>query len=219
MNIQSLSLEHMIRPAAGQEGHAPALFMLHGYGSNEQDLFSFAGELPTDLFVISIRAPFDLEPFGHAWYSIDFSADKGKWNDVAQARESRETVRGFIREAVKAYGLDTGRINLLGFSQGTILSYALALSYPDEFRNIVGLSGYIDPEMLVDGYREKDHSHLQVYASHGQLDMVIPPAWAQLVPGFLDELKIPNTFEEFPVGHGVSPENFRSFNQWLSQRY
>lgn len=219
MDTKSLSLEHLIRPATGLGGHSPALFMLHGYGSNEEDLFSFAGELPEDLFVVSLRAPFDLEPFGHAWYSIDFSAEKGKWNDVVQARESRETVRNFIQEAVDAYGLDPGRINLLGFSQGTILGYALALSYPETFRNIVGLSGYIDPHMLVDNYREKDHSHLQVYASHGQLDMVIPPAWAQMVPGFLDELDISNTFEEFPVGHGVSPENFRSFSRWLAARY
>lgn len=219
MNTQSLSLEHLIRPATGQDGRAPALFMLHGYGSNEEDLFSFAGELPEDLCVISLRAPYDLEPFGHAWYSIDFSAEKGKWNDVVQARESRETVRSFIREAIDAYGLDDGRINLLGFSQGTILSYALALSYPESFRNIVGLSGYIDPQMLVGDYREKDHSHLQVYASHGQLDMVIPPAWAQMVPGFLDELNISNTYEEFPVGHGVSQDNFRSFSQWLTGRY
>ncbi|MBC2840659.1 alpha/beta hydrolase [Robiginitalea sp. SC105] len=219
MKTKSLNLEHLVRPAASSDKPAPALFMLHGYGSNEEDLFSFANDLPEDLCILSLQAPYDLEPFGHAWYAIDFSAERGKWNDIEQAVKSREAVMKFIASAIPAYGLDAGRVNLLGFSQGTILSYALALSYPANFKNVVGLSGYIVPEMLVPDYKDKDHSHLQVYASHGQLDMVIPPAWAQQVPGFLDALQIDNTFEEFPVGHGVSPDNFRSFRKWLTGRY
>lgn len=218
MSPVPLSLEHLIRPAIVKNGPPPALFMLHGYGSNEEDLFSFAPELPGELMVISLRAPFDLDPFGHAWYAIDFDAEMGKWSDDVQAGESRERIRAFIVEATQAYGLDASKISLLGFSQGTILSYAVALSHPELVRNVIALSGYINEKILVEGFRDKNHGHLEVYASHGQVDQVIPLEWAQRAPGFLEELGIAHTYEEFPIGHGVSQQNFLSFRKWLSQR-
>ena len=54
MTPTPLSLEHIIRPAAQESNNAPVLFMLHGYGSNEEDLFSFASDLPKELCIISI---------------------------------------------------------------------------------------------------------------------------------------------------------------------
>lgn len=218
MSPHSLSLEHLIRPSDLTSGQRPALFMLHGYGSNEEDLFSFAGELPAELMVISLRAPFDLDPFGHAWYAIDFDADMGKWSDDVQAVESRNMIVSFMDEAIAAYGLDPDNISLLGFSQGSILSYAVALSHPGRVRNVVALSGYVNEKILVENYRELDHKGLELYASHGQVDQVIPLEWAQRTPDFLKGLGIAHTYEEFPIGHGVSQQNFFSFKKWLQQR-
>ncbi len=189
--------------------------MFHGYGSNEEDLFSFAPELPEKLCVISARAPYPMEPFGYAWYAIHFDAPQGKWSDNEQAISSREKIVTFIDEACKTYGLDSEQVTLLGFSQGTILSYAVSLSYPEKIKNLIALSGYINEDILLEGYRNKDHSKLSVYASHGQVDQVIPSEWAQRAPGFLKELDVTHVYEEFPVGHGVSPENFYSFKKWL----
>ncbi|SDL85331.1 alpha/beta hydrolase [Kriegella aquimaris] len=218
MTTAPLSLEHLIRPSSLEEGKPPVLFMFHGYGSNEEDLFSFAPELPKTLCVISVRAPYPLEPFGYAWYAINFDAEQGKWSDDEQAKVSRDKIAAFIDEACTTYNLDSKNISLLGFSQGTILSYAVALSYPEKINNVIALSGYINKNILVDGYAEKNHKNLQIYASHGQVDQVIPPEWAQKAPDILTKLGIANTYEEFPVGHGVSPQNFRSFNQWLIER-
>ncbi|MEH6680064.1 MAG: dienelactone hydrolase family protein [Sediminicola sp.] len=219
MTTAPLSLEHIIRPSIKTEGHPPVLFMLHGYGSNEEDLFSFASELPGELCIVSIRAPYPLPPYGYAWYAINFDADQGKWSDEEQAAVSRDKIVKFIDEACKTYHLDQNRVSLLGFSQGTILSYAVALSYPEKIRTVVGLSGYINENLFQKGYRTKDHSHLQIYSSHGTVDQVIPLEWAQKTPEFLKDLEIRNQYEEFPVGHGVSPQNFRSFKKWLDGKF
>ncbi|WP_418501495.1 alpha/beta hydrolase [Flagellimonas sp.] len=218
MSPNPLSLEHLIRPSQLTTGKPPAIFLFHGYGSNEEDLFSFAPELPEELMVISVRAPYDLEPFGHAWYAINFDAEQGKWSNDAQARESRDKIVKFIDEAIEAYNLDAENITLLGFSQGTILSYAVALSYPEKVKNVIALSGYINEKILVDGYAEKELGHLNFYASHGQVDQVIPLEWAQRTPDFLEQLGIAYTYEEFPIGHGVSQQNFFSFRKWLVER-
>jgi len=218
MQSKDLSLFHLIRPSSLKEEKPPVIFLFHGYGSNEDDLFSFAPELPEKLCVISARAPYPMQPFGNAWYTINFDASFGKWSDEEQAKTSRDKIVHFIDEACEAYQLDADNITLLGFSQGTVLSYALALSFPDKIKNLVALSGYIDENILVENYTEKDHRNLRVYSSHGQVDMVIPPEWAQRASPFMKKLNIDHVYEEFPVGHGVSPQNFHSFKKWLEER-
>jgi len=218
MTTAPLSLEHLIRPSSLKTSKPPVLFMFHGYGSNEEDLFSFAPELQEEFCVISVRAPYPMEPFGNAWYAINFDAENGKWSDDEQAKSSRDKIVHFIDEACTSYSLDAQNITLLGFSQGTILSYAVALSYPKKVKNVVALSGYINEGILTDDYANKSHNHLKIYASHGQVDQVIPPEWAQRAPDFLANLGIDHLYEEFPVGHGVSPQNFYSFKKWLNEK-
>ena len=218
MSPVPLSLEYLHRPSSIKSGKKPAIFLLHGYGSNEEDLFSFASELPQELEVISMRAPYHLDPFGYAWYAINFDADYGKWSDDEQATESRDKIIAFMDEAIASFELDEANITLLGFSQGTILSYAVALSFPQKVKNLIALSGYINEKILVGDKSEKDYSRLSIYASHGQVDQVIPLEWAQKTPDFLKELDIEHVYEEFPVGHGVSPQNFYSFRNWLNQK-
>lgn len=218
MTTAPLSLEHIIRPSINTTNKSPVLFMLHGYGSNEEDLFSFAAELPKELCIISVRAPYPMQPYGNAWYAINFEADQGKWNDEEQAVLSRDKIKLFIEEACKAYGLDEHNVTLLGFSQGTILSYAVALSYPQLVKNVIALSGYINKNLLLDNYSENDFGKLKIYASHGSVDQVIPVSWAQKAPGILKKLNIEHVYEEFPIGHGVAPQNFYSFNKWLQSK-
>ena len=213
-----LSLEHIIRPASIQLDKTPVLFMLHGYGSNEEDLFSFASELPEELCIISVRAPYPLQPYGNAWYAINFDDEKGKWSDDAQAITSRDKIVAFIDEACSNYNLNTENVTLLGFSQGTILSYSVALSYPEKIKNVIALSGYINENILVENFKNKDHSKLNFYCSHGTVDAVIPVDWAQKAPVFLQGLEISHKYEEFPVGHGVAPQNFYSFKEWLKNK-
>lgn len=208
------SLYHIKRPSS-LEANAPLLIMLHGYGSDENDLFSFANELPQELFIISVRAPYPMHPYGNAWYAIHFDAAQNKWSDTKQAIESRDLIANFIDEACSNYPVDKKNVTLLGFSQGTILSYAVALTYPDKVKNVIALSGYISEDMLPENYQSKDYSHLNFYCSHGSMDQVIPVEWARKAPKFLKDLNIKHTYSEFPVGHGVAPQNFYEFKSWL----
>jgi phospholipase/carboxylesterase len=42
--------------------------------------------------------------------------------------------------------------------------------------------------------------------------------WARKAPGKLKELGIKHQFSEFPVGHGVAPENLNEIKKWLKQK-
>ena len=214
--MPELSLSHVTRPSTLKE-NAPLLIMLHGYGSDENDLFSFSRELPKELFIISTRAPYSMIPFGNAWYAINFDAEQGKWNDNVQAIKSRDLVAAFIDEVVSTYPVDKHNVTLLGFSQGTILSYAVALTYPEKVKNIIALSGYIHQDILPENL-DKDYSNLDFYCSHGSVDQVIPVEWARKNSPFLKSLNIKHQYSEFPVGHGVAAQNFYEFKDWLSKR-
>ena len=215
--MPQLSLHHITRPSNLKE-NAPLMIMLHGYGSDENDLFSFVSELPEELFIISVRAPYSMQPFGNAWYAIHFDAEENKWNDTEQAIQSRDLIAKFIDVACQKYPVDKNNVTLLGFSQGTILSYAVALTYPKKVRNIIALSGYISEDLLPEHLENKDYSHLNFYCSHGSLDQVIPVEWAKKAPKFLNKLNIKHVYSEFPVGHGVAPQNFFEFKRWLEPK-
>ena len=217
MTNTSLSLHHIVRRSSLAQ-NAPLLIMMHGYGSDENDLFSFSTELPEELFIISVRAPYPMQPNGNAWYAINFDADQGKWNNNEQAKQSRDLIATFIDEAIAEYPVNKNNVTLFGFSQGSILCYAVALTYPEKVKNIVALSGYINKDILPEDIHKQDYSNLDFYCSHGSVDQVIPVAWARQTGPFLNSLHIKHKYSEFPVGHGVAPQNFYELKDWLNKR-
>ena len=213
----NLSLHHLVREPKLKLDKNPLILLLHGYGSNEEDLFSFASELPEEYYVISARAPYDMMYGSYAWYAINFDADEKKFSDLDQARSSRDLIIQFVDELVANYAIDANKVTLVGFSQGAILSYAAALSYPQKIQRVVAMSGYFNEEIAVDNYKANDFSKLQLFASHGNVDQVVPIEWARKAKPQLDSLDIPNVYKEYPVGHGVAPQNFYDFRNWLNE--
>ena len=212
----NLSLHYLISEPKIKKEKNPLLLLLHGYGSNEEDLFSFAKELPDDYYIVSARAPFDLMYGSYAWYAINFDADENKFSDIGQARASRDVISNFIDELIKSYSIDSNNVTLIGFSQGAILSYAVALSYPEKVQRVVAMSGYLNNEIAVDDFNENDLSKLKIFASHGTVDQVIPVEWARKSMPVLENLGIDISYKEYPIGHGVSPQNFFDFRNWLA---
>lgn len=210
-----LSLEYLVREPKIKLEKNPLLLLLHGYGSNEEDLFSFAAELPEDYYVVSARAPHSIQYGSYAWYAINFDANQNKFSDNEQAKESRDLILQFIDELIATYPIDDKAIILTGFSQGAILSYAVALSHPEKIKKVVALSGYISEPIFEENFKTKDFSNLKIFASHGTVDQVIPVDWARKTKPFLEDLKVNFTYKEYPIGHGVSPQNFYDFKNWL----
>ena len=213
----SLSLFHLVREPKIKLAKNPLLLLLHGYGSNEEDLFSFASELPEEYYVVSARAPYDMMYGSYAWYAINFDADENKFSDIEQAKLSRDLIVKFIDELIENYPIDVKNITLIGFSQGSILSYAVALSYPEKVQRLVAMSGYLNTEIAVKGFEKNDFSNLKIFASHGTVDQVIPVDWARKATPVLENLGISCVYKEYPIGHGVSPQNFYDFKSWLQQ--
>ena len=212
---KELSINYLIKESTTLNSKSPLLLLLHGYGSNEADLHSFANYLPEHYTVVSIRAPHALPSGGFAWYNINFDNDMNKFNDHNQAKNSIKLIMKFLDELIDKYSIKSSDISLLGFSQGTILSYALGLNFPERFKKIIGFSGYIDEAMVFTNTNNLDYSNLNLYISHGIQDAVIPVNWARKSIEILKKEKINHNYKEFDSGHTISPDNFYDFKSWL----
>ena len=211
-----MSLQYIIREPKKETLNPPLLILLHGYGSNKEDLFSFAAELPDELLIISVQAPYEIGYGGYAWYAINFDEINGKFSDLKQAKTSLDQIAIFIDEIKLKYQTNPDKTFLLGFSQGAILSYSLSFFYPNKVQNVIALSGYINDELLPTTISKEIKT--EYYCSHGSVDQVLPVDWARKSKPFLDNLGFHNEYSEYPVGHGVAPQNFYSFKSWIDNR-
>lgn len=217
--MKVLSLEYLVRKPKIDIEKPSLLILLHGYGSNEQDLFSFADELPDELLIISVRAPLSMGFGSYAWYTIHFdSNDASKFSDIPEAKSALNKISVFIDEIIEEYQVNTSNVFLFGFSQGTILSTAFALNNPDKIQHVIALSGYVNQELLNKNIGISNFYELDFFVSHGSDDQVIPVDWARKTSGFLNNLGIKNSYQEYPVGHGVAPQNFYDVNNWIKER-
>lgn len=195
----------------------PFLYLLiHGYGSNEQDLFSFANDLPAEAHVISVRGRYEIMYGGYAWYTLDF-LDGVKMVNFEEGIESRDELANFIDAIIAQENLDQNNVWISGFSQGAILSYAIALKYPEKVDKVLILSGYPEEQFLQDADLTQDYSKLKFFASHGTDDVVLPIEAGRMGEKLLKDLNIEHEYHEYRSGHGIVPQNYHDMIAWIKK--
>lgn len=214
---RELSLVHLVRPPRVESSSPPLAILLHGVGSNEADLFGLAPELDGRLLVLSVRAPIQLGANAYGWYHIQFTPN-GLIADEKEAEQSRQFLARFVDEAIDAYDADRRSVFLLGFSQGAIMSVALALTHPEKVAGVVAMSGrspinalpFVAPDEALHG--------LPILAVHGSEDQVLPITYGRELRAALEQLPVDLTYREYPMGHWVTPESLLDVTTWLSAR-
>src|SRR6187551_529611 len=124
------SLAYVVNEPAKRNPKTPVLIMLHGYGSNENDLFDIAKTLDNRFITFSLRAPIKIDPDANAWFILNRSQGRPFTYNYQEVQESVMKIRSFISNACKAFHVDSTQVYILGFSQGAMLSYELAFRYP-----------------------------------------------------------------------------------------
>ena len=206
-------LDYRIRRPLKEGETTPVLFLLHGYGSHEEDLFSFANYLPEEYLIISLRAPLTLGFGGYAWYSIHFNEQQDKWSDDDEAKTAQEIILHNIDYHLEQFKLEGQKVSLLGFSQGAILSWAVGLSHPERIDKIIALSGYVNEDIF--GYAKEGLDQLRIFSSHGTEDPTLPVDWARKGIALVENKNLKVAYKEYPAGHGINPENFADLLAWL----
>lgn len=198
------------RPEYMEQGKKyPATFLMHGMGSNEQNMLPLVSGMDKNQFVFSIRGPIE-QPPGYAFFTI-----QGFGNPHRDAFDSAiNKLENFIEYAVEEYPVHTDELFLMGFSQGAILSMTLGLKLGNRIKGIIALSGYI-PAFVKEEYDIQPMDQVAAFISHGENDQVLPFEWGIAAEAFYKQHGAVSTFSAYPEGHTVSNENYRDFTEWF----
>ncbi|WP_185865054.1 alpha/beta hydrolase [Blattabacterium cuenoti] len=217
MNLyEDYSIRYRLRKSNNK---TPILFlMIHGYGSNENNLFHFEKDISDNFFIISLQGIYCIEKnYKYYWYDIDFSENK-KIINVKQALNSINKISYFINESIKKYKLRDDQVWLCGFSQGAILSYAIALKN-SKIKKIISLSGYIEEKILSDKIENLNLENIDLFVSHGKNDTIIPIEW---IRKDIEILKKNNkissiSYREYKSGHSLNELNYKDLIDWIKK--
>lgn len=211
-NMETPRLHYLLREPKTKSDNNKAIVLLHGVGSNEQDLFGLADQLPSDFYILSVRGPFSLGGGRYAWYNVDFSTGKPVF-DKEQELSSREALTKFVAEIKQQYKLHN--VYLGGFSQGAIMSYSVGLSHPKEVTGVIALSGRILEEIQRTIISGNDLPKLKIFLAHGVQDDKLPIHYAREGKNYLERLHVKLSYHEYPMGHQINEAVLKDLNGWL----
>lgn len=212
----TFGLRCLVRKPKIQIDRPPVLFLFHGAGSNEQDLFSFASQLPDEWLVVSARAPYKVSDDHFRWYDVKINDSKIIIN-LAQVEESRKMILRFIDEVISFYHADHHGVVLAGFSQGANMASVVSLTAPEKVSGFAVFSGRFMEEIKPLMSTSASLKSVKCFLAHGSKDHMLPIAYASENQLMLQNLGIPVTFSEDTVAHSISLKQFGDFTLWLKQ--
>lgn len=200
-------------PPAERAGR-PLLVLLHGYGSEERDLFALVPHLPDAFVVASVRAPL-APPFptpGWSWYPLPgLAADPGA-NGSAALTAAAERFVQWLDETT-----DAEHVGLLGFSQGAAVALQSLRLRPQRFAFAVNVAGYVDAGALP-GDEELAERRPPVFWGRGSRDEVISAdRIAHTVQWLPEHVELSGRVYE-GLTHSVSQEELDDVRVFLEKR-
>ena len=204
-------MQSLYRPAAGDaEG---ALVLFHGRGADEHDLLPLLDILDPErrLLGATARGPLSLPPGGAHWYAVR----RVGYPDPETFHSTYPQVATWLDDMLAEHGIPHDRTVLGGFSQGSVMSYALGLGAGrPRPAGILALCGFI-PE--VEGFElvRGTAAGLPVAIGQGTHDPVISVEFGRDARDRLLEAGADVTYRESPMPHTIDPSFLRELPSWL----
>lgn len=212
--IQSTLIHRILAPRANGPGKPTALILLHGRGSDENDLFGLSEYLDDRLFIISVRAPYQFSyGGGYTWFDVE---DIGK-PEIKMLNESLGKLIQFIRDVHAGYPVDKAKTLLFGFSMGSMMSYIVSLTNPELTRGVIAASGLL-PEGIDLGYNFEGQEGKPFFISHGIHDSIIPVSFGTRAKELLSKAGAIVTYREYEMDHQINEENLADIIKWIGEK-
>lgn len=211
----------MLAPANGGVPDS-AVILLHGYGSDGNDLIGLAPHwqhlLPGALF-ISPNAPEQISPnmSGFQWFAIDWTPENRVANRQAGVQKARPVLEEFLNDLWSQTGITPERTILGGFSQGAMMALHTGLSLPkdQQLMGVIGVSGaFLQPE----NFGSPELAKPPVCLVHGDMDEVVDPNLSADANRILSDEKFAVHYHvSRGVGHGISPDGLDFMTKFISE--
>ncbi|WP_089717949.1 alpha/beta hydrolase [Candidatus Entotheonella palauensis] len=213
-----MDLLHTIYEPAG-EGPHPTILTLHGRGANAMDLLGLAPHLAGGRFLIicpqgPVQTPIGPGMVGYGWYP----SVPGQPPDMDAILAARQQLRAFLQAAEARYDIDRNKLLVLGFSQGGVMAYTMALIEPERFAALIALSTWLPEEMLEHVDDRATLQQLPTLIQHGSRDELVEVDRARRSVEMLREQRVPLTYREYEMGHEINSQSLTDLVQWLQDK-
>jgi phospholipase/carboxylesterase len=213
---EDLSLKYLVQLPAEKAEHPPVIIVLHGRGSNEEDLFSLRDKFPKNYLVVFARAPYHMYMNSYQWF--DMVTDSGKHEgNVQNLAYSRNLLTKFITEVINKYHADPKQVYMAGFSQGGMMSYEVGLTAPDKLKGIGVLSGSLFESLLPLIKVTPALKNLKIFVAHGTADKRVNFEYGQQSVDYLRSIGLNPDFHTYHnMTHEVKGEEIDDLVKWLA---
>ncbi|MBS1651827.1 MAG: dienelactone hydrolase family protein [Bacteroidetes bacterium] len=195
--------------------NTPLLVILHGYGSNENDLFDFSKGYENKFIVLSLGGPLKAGE-GKAWFNLEFLQNKNFKYDYKEVELSRKKIQEAISKTCRQLVIDSSNVILMGFSQGAIMAYDIAFKSTLKIKGVLALSGLLLPETIKNKTVFSKIQNTRFYIAHGYSDNTIDVSEADKVNELFTKNQIKNVlFKKYQMPHTFCGDELRDIKSFL----
>jgi phospholipase/carboxylesterase len=212
-----MDLVHAAFEPAGDGPH-PTIVAMHGWGSNALDLIGLAPYIAGGrCLTVCPQGPVEVEigaVNGYGWYQLRIGAPPGM---EAMGCAAYRLMR-FVDAALERYPVDRRKLIVMGFSQGGVMAYNLAIRHPERFAALVALSTWFPEELAEYAVNRDALAQLPTLVQHGRADDMIEVAKARQSIERLRAFKMPLTYREYDGAHEVTADAIRDLSAFLMEK-
>ena len=190
------------------------LLMIHGLTGDENSMWVFGQNMPFRYWLMLPRAPYSVEPGGYSWRPSFQSSEFGR-PTVEQMRVGADGLIGLVDKYAASAGIDASTFDVIGFSQGAVMSNVLAFLYPDRIQKIGILAGFI-PQGLESLISERPLAGKPFFVAHGIRDEMVKIDRARESIVILEKAGAQVTCCVDDVGHKVSANCLRALKEFFT---
>ena len=170
---------------------------------------------PNDLHACRNAIAWLLGMFG--WFPLEFTPT-GIRVDHGEAGRAVEQLIGFIKEIIAEYRPAGNKVFLMGFSQGTVMSYLTAFHAPELLHGVIACSGQLPEKTVPNDALKPALKKLPFLVMHGSFDDVLPIAKGLASKAWLEEHVEDFTWREYPIAHQIADSGIELMCSWLEER-
>jgi phospholipase/carboxylesterase len=202
------------RICLAREGPGRLLLLLHGWTGDENSMWLFVRDFPADFSLLAPRAP-HAEPRGGYSWQVRPAGEAGL-PGLDDFRPAVDGLLEFVGAWAQPAGVQAASFDVMGFSQGAALAYALTALHPGRVGRLAALAGFLPggAEALLAG---RPLAGNPVYVAHGTRDEMVPVGRARQAAAVLGQAGAQLTYCEAETGHKVSPDCFRGLREFFTQ--
>ena len=151
---------------------------------------------------------------GYGWYQLRTGAPP----DMEAMGNAADQLMRFVDAALERYPADRRKLILMGFSQGGVMAYNLAIRHPERFAALTALSTWFPEELAEHAHSREALAQLPTLVQHGRADDMIDIGKARQSVERLRSFKTPLTYREYECGHEITVDAIRDLSAFLTEK-